>query len=90
MPEWQKNDKLRTYDVLGINKIMTKKFYNIEGMHCGACSTGIEMFLSNTEGVKSAKVSYEAKKAEVEYDENKLNDEDIIKTIEEAGFKAKL
>ncbi|MEK7658006.1 MAG: heavy-metal-associated domain-containing protein [Patescibacteria group bacterium] len=67
---------------------MTKKFYNIEGMHCGACSTGIEMFLSNTEGVKSAKVSFEEKKAEVEYDENKVNDEKVVKAVEEAGFKA--
>src|SRR3989344_2074103 len=25
-----------------------KKTYDIEGMHCGACSTGLEMFLSNT------------------------------------------
>ena len=69
---------------------MIKKNYNIEGMHCGACSTGIEMFLANTEGVKSAKVSYEEKKAEVEYDENKINDKKVIETIEEAGFKAQL
>lgn len=69
---------------------MVKKIYNIEGMHCGACSTGIELFLGNTEGVKSAKVNYETKKGEVEYDEAKLKDEDIIKTIEEAGFKAQV
>lgn len=69
---------------------MVKKFYNIEGMHCGACSTGIELFLSNTEGVKSVKVSLEAKKGEVEYDETKLTDADVIKTIEEAGFKAQI
>lgn len=67
---------------------MVKKIYNIEGMHCGACATGIEMFLSNTEGVNSAKVSFEEKKAEVEYDETKASDEKIIKTVEEAGFKA--
>ncbi|OGZ94788.1 MAG: hypothetical protein A2131_00910 [Candidatus Sungbacteria bacterium GWC2_49_10] len=67
---------------------MIKKTYNIEGMHCGACSTGIELFLSNTEGVTSVKVGWELKKGEVEYDETKLKDEDIIKIIEEAGFKA--
>lgn len=67
-----------------------KKIYNIEGMHCGACATGIQMFLSNTEGVNSAKVDFDAKKAEVEYDDSKLKDADIIKTIEEAGFKAAL
>lgn len=69
---------------------MIKKTYSIDGMHCGACSTGIELFLSNTDGVKSAKVSYETKKSEVEYDEVKLTDADIIKTIEEAGFKAQV
>lgn len=67
---------------------MVKKIYQIEGMHCGACSTGIELFLSNTDGVAGAKVDYETKKGEVEYDEAKLKDEDVIKVIEEAGFKA--
>lgn len=65
-----------------------KKQFNIEGMHCGACSTGIQMFLSNTEGVISAKVDYNSKKADVEYDDSKIKDADVIKTIEEAGFKA--
>lgn len=67
---------------------MTKKTYAIEGMHCGACATGIEMFLSNTDGVQSAKVTWDAKKGEVEYDESKINDDAIIKVVEEAGFKA--
>ncbi len=67
---------------------MVKKTYAIEGMHCGSCSMGIEMFLSNTDGVASAKVSYDTKKGEVEYDETKIKDEDVIKAIEEAGFKA--
>ena len=65
-----------------------KKLFNIEGMHCGACSAGIEMFLSNTEGVISAKVDYNTKKADVEYNDLKIKDSDIIKTVEEAGFKA--
>lgn len=69
---------------------MVKKIYNVEGMHCGSCAVGIEMFLTNTEGVSSAKVSLEEKKAEVEYDEIKVNDEQIIKAIGEAGFKATL
>ena len=67
-----------------------KKQFSIEGMHCGACSAGIEMFLSNTEGVISAKVDYNSKKADVEYDDSKIKDTDIIKTVEEAGFKASL
>ncbi|MEK7146859.1 MAG: heavy metal-associated domain-containing protein [Patescibacteria group bacterium] len=68
---------------------VVKKHYNIEGMHCGACATGIQMYLSNTEGVKSAVVDYDSKKAEVEYDEDKIKEADIIKNIEELGFSAK-
>ena len=67
-----------------------KKNFAIEGMHCGACSTGIEMFLSNTPGVKSAKVNYDSKKAEVEYEDEEIKEEGVIKAVEEAGFKAKL
>lgn len=66
-----------------------KKTFAILGMHCGACSTGIEMFLSNTEGVTSAHVDYDSKKATVEYDDTKIKDEGVIKAVEEAGFKAK-
>ena len=70
--------------------MIIKKTYVIEGMHCGACSTGIEMFLSNTPGVKSAKVDYDSKKAEVEYEDGEIKDEGVIKAVEEAGFKARL
>lgn len=68
---------------------MVKKTFLIEGMHCGACSTGIELILSNTEGIKSAKVSYETKKAEVEYDDTKISADDVINAVADAGFQAK-
>lgn len=60
----------------------------IEGMHCGACAVGIQMILENTEGVSNSSVSYENKVGEVEFDENKVKIEDIIKAIEELGYKA--
>lgn len=69
--------------------MIKKETFNIEGMHCGACATGIQMYLSNTEGVKSIIVDYNGKKAEVEYDEEKIKEADIIKNVEELGFKAK-
>ncbi|MBI2591444.1 MAG: heavy-metal-associated domain-containing protein [Candidatus Brennerbacteria bacterium] len=67
---------------------LIKETFNIEGMHCGACSTGIQMYLSNTDGIKSVSVDYNSKKAEVEYEEEKIKEADIIKNIEELGFKA--
>jgi copper chaperone CopZ len=68
---------------------MTEKIeLKIEGMHCGACATGIQMLLSQTDGVKSAFVDYDQKSGVVEYEKEKTSKEAIIKAIGELGFKA--
>lgn len=59
----------------------------IEGMHCAGCSTRLEKVLNNLEGVKTAKVSLEEKKATIKYDETKISLESIKEAIEDAGFK---
>lgn len=62
---------------------------DIEGMHCGSCATGIQMYLSNTEGIKEVFVDYEKKKGEVEFDDEKITVDKIIQTVEELDYKAK-
>ena len=59
----------------------------IEGMHCAGCSTRLEKVLNNLEGIETAKVSLEEKKATIKYDETKINIETIKEAIEDAGFK---
>ena len=59
----------------------------IEGMHCTGCSTRLEKILNNLEGVETAKVSLEEKKATIKYDETKISLESIKEAIEDAGFK---
>ena len=59
----------------------------IEGMHCTGCSTRLEKVLNNIEGLETAKVSLEEKKATIKYDENKISLESIKEAIEDAGFK---
>ena len=59
----------------------------IEGMHCVGCSTRLEKVLNNLEGIETAKVSLEEKKATIKYDETKINIETIKEAIEDAGFK---
>ena len=59
----------------------------IEGMHCAGCSTRLEKVLNNLEGIETAKVSLEEKKATIKYDETKINIESIKDAIEDAGFK---
>lgn len=65
-----------------------KVILKIEGMHCGACATGIQMLLTTTEGVKSAAVDYTGKKGEVEFDPAKVTKEKIITVIGELGYTA--
>ena len=60
----------------------------IEGMHCGACATGIQMLTSSMDGVKEVFVDYNSKKGSFEFDETKVSKDQIIKAIEELGYKA--
>ncbi len=60
---------------------------NIEGMHCTGCSTRLEKVLNNVDGVESAKVSLEEKKANIKYDETQVNESELKEAIEDAGFK---
>ncbi|KKR45234.1 MAG: hypothetical protein UU22_C0016G0029 [Parcubacteria group bacterium GW2011_GWA2_40_8] len=67
---------------------VVKEKFNITGMHCGACAAGIQMFLSNTDGVKNAFIDYNTKLGEVEYDNEKINQKTVVKAVEEVGYGA--
>lgn len=60
----------------------------IEGMHCGACATGIQMITSQLDGVKSVFVDYNGKKGTWEIDPAKVTKEQIQKAIAELGYQA--
>lgn len=62
---------------------------DIEGMHCGACATGIQMVTEQLDGVGSVFVSYDDNHGSWELDESMVSKEDIVKAIEELGYKAK-
>lgn len=62
---------------------------NISGMTCAACSTKIERKLSKTDGVTKAAVNLATGKATIEYNPAQLKTADLIKTIEDLGYKAK-
>lgn len=67
---------------------MEKIILHIDGMHCGACATGIQMLLSTTDGVSKATVDYNGKKGEVEFNPAQVTKEQIIKSIAELGYEA--
>ena len=68
---------------------MIKKQFDVGGMHCGSCAAGIQMFLSSTDGIKNVTVDYNTKKADVEYDDEKVDVDVIVKGVEELGYTAK-
>ena len=60
---------------------------NIEGMHCGGCVKSGTRVLTELDGVQSAVVQLEGK-ANITFDENRVNVAQLIEVIEDAGFDA--
>lgn len=57
--------------------------FNIEGMTCAVgCAKTIEEKLSETNGIQKAKVDFESKTAMVDFDLDKLSDNDLKKIVE--------
>ena len=65
---------------------MKKVLLKIDGMTCSACSTGLEKYLNKQDGIKQATVNLIMNNANIEYDDKKLNLEQVEKFIEKAGF----
>ncbi|EOD00062.1 Lead, cadmium, zinc and mercury transporting ATPase / Copper-translocating P-type ATPase [Caldisalinibacter kiritimatiensis] len=61
----------------------------IEGMTCAACSARVEKALNKVEGVQKANVNLATNKATIEFNEGEVTAEELIKTVEKTGYKAK-
>ena len=67
---------------------MKKVLLKIDGMTCSACSSGLEKYLNKQDGINNATVNLIMNNASIEYDEKKLNIEQIEKFVEKAGFSS--
>ena len=67
---------------------MKKIILSIDGMTCSACSSGLEKYLNKQDGVKNASVNLIMNNASIEYDDEKLNMQDLEKFVSKAGFKS--
>lgn len=63
---------------------------DIVGMHCASCSAIIEGALTKTKGVEKANVNYASEKATITYNCDLVEPKELIKTVEQAGYKAAL
>lgn len=65
-----------------------KQVFQVGGMTCSACSSGIERNVGKLDGVKFVSVSLMDKSMTVDYDENLINADKIVAVIERLGYTA--
>lgn len=69
---------------------MKKEKFDVQGMTCSSCSAHVEKAVYKLEGVKNVNVNLLSNNMIVEYDEQKLNSESIIKEVIDAGYGARI
>ena len=67
-----------------------KQDFDIQGMSCAACSSRIEKSVSKLEGIHQVSVNLLTNHMQVDYDENKLDNQKIIDCVVNAGYGATL
>ena len=78
-------NRQKNIDDSSVAKIKLK----IDGMHCTSCSMNIDMDLEDLEGIKSAKTNYAKQESEIEFDQDKIEIDEIIKQVNKTGYKAR-
>jgi copper chaperone CopZ len=66
---------------------MLKKRFRIQDMHCVGCAMTIDGVVEDLPGVKSATTSYARQNLDVEFDEKRLTDQQIVDAIQAAGYR---
>lgn len=66
---------------------MEKKF-DVRGMTCSACVANVTKAVERLDGVSAANVNLMTNSMKVNFDENKINDEEIIRAVEKIGYGA--
>jgi Cu+-exporting ATPase len=61
--------------------VSTAAVYSLDGLHCPPCASTVERSLKRTAGVRSARVDYRTKSAQIEFDESKLSAQKLARLI---------
>lgn len=65
-----------------------KQKFDVTGMSCAACSAHVEKSVGHLDGVACVNVNLLQNSMVVEYDQDKLNDADIIQAVQSGGYGA--
>ena len=69
---------------------MKKVKFDIQGMTCSTCSSHVGKAVCKLEGIKNVNVNLLSNSMVVEYDEEKLNNKNIINAVIDAGYGAEV
>lgn len=69
---------------------MKKEVYNVGGMSCAACSSGIERVTRKIEGVKRSDANLTTGKLVIFYDDEIASSQQIIDSVKKLGFEIQL
>lgn len=64
-----------------------EKTYEVKGMTCVICKNTVEKGLNKIDGVDACKVNLLENEATISFDENKVNEELLAKTIKDLGYE---
>ena len=67
---------------------MVKKSYRVEGMHCPNCAMNVESIEDDLQGIKQVSASYLKGRMEVEFDETKVSEAQILAAVGKRGYQA--
>ncbi|MFH1744703.1 MAG: heavy metal translocating P-type ATPase [bacterium] len=67
-----------------------KSNLQITGMHCASCATILSKALEKKDGVKNINVNFSSSKANMEFDDEKINEEELIKVVQDSGYGAEI
>ena len=62
--------------------------FQVEGMHCGSCALLIDDTLEDLPGVHATQTTINQGRSVVELDPGQSSPEDVIRAIEELGYRA--
>ncbi|MBX3082118.1 MAG: heavy-metal-associated domain-containing protein [Anaerolineae bacterium] len=65
---------------------MKKHKFTVKGMHCVGCAMSVDSALEDVPGVKSAAANYAKQFVEIEYDEKKVAETDMVEAVKQAGY----
>ncbi|GAB6109635.1 heavy metal translocating P-type ATPase [Fusibacter bizertensis] len=67
---------------------MKTEIYDVKGMTCASCSSAVERVTGKLKGVDTSSVNLSTEKLTITYDENLVNQNNIMESIKKAGYEA--